>query len=1472
MLPAKSDEEVIQKMCIINGLCYEKIAQEGSNTTSLELFFSGYPRMVGLSLFSNLCQLTIVNQNVELIQGLECCPLLSELWIAECHLTEISGLQSCSQLEKLYLYSNQISEIKNLDMLENLQVLWLSNNCISTIQGLDTLQNLEELNLADNNIKKIGHSLKSNVNLHNLNLSGNKISSFKELIMLTNLPHLADLALQEKMSTPNPVCQLSNYATHVLYHMPGLQRLDNYIVSNRKIKEAAESAVLKKLMYYNMRVRNAQRNLAETQSSLREKKKALLQIPEESVRTLSHSLKSLEQELSKATVCHESSTDLFEDEEGRPLDPEDRITENCDSTTDSATENKFQLKIEAIKERLKLWTSRMERIEALYKQDLALAENRLDSLVEFLLMELESVGNIRLEEGSSADVWFSSCRDLLLSRFCPSDYKIKSIKDIQINRVVRIHNNALRHRFEHKMHSLFVGEDSVIHSKNRLEYLFYTPDPERCEKEEALCIAKEGFKTTQQLKAFGGEGVIPLSNVLSVAEEPRIEYALRQAGQSGSKHPIDSVPFRHGEVIVSKVYVGNSTPIREGTPLDTDSYHKVCSVYRNMDTKYAANEDESCSTKMQECNLRRRQWFLFDHELILPEYIIYFEYITGDEEPHSLLSHDADREASLSHDVTVDQSVLDMEPTLQPQPKLLSLDDLTQVDVLSQITVLNLHNSNLTKIKEISILSSLRHLTISFNEFTHLADVSHMPSLEILDASFNHLVSLDGLQRLRNLKQLDVRWNKLTKAKEDTAVLRKHTPALLRLDVRYNPWNTECDVMRRMMILSQLTTLTHLDDVLVSQEEAAQAAKKAAGSEINQVSLLVHGRTDVERPRCLSLMSTAQLLHCVSPAPWSLGEELEPDWSAMITTLNLDNQRITKMTNLTELVNLRWASFNNNNISKVEGLDRCLNLQELSLNDNSISTLSGLPRLHYLNKLSADRNTLTCLETPILGELPNLSFLSLEGNRVSSLHGIHRLRSLLELYISDNQISTTRDIYYMKGLTNLIILDLYGNPLMEQLENYRIYAVFHIPTLKALDGVAVEMAERDRARIVFTGRLLPDTIAEKLGHTHYQEITKLSMPSCSIRTVDLTPTDLFSNLHSVTLDHNNLTSFSGLVKLPNIKILSLNHNRIESIFPKKKAHLTKRQILHNKVHSSGYGKQNLSKFNRDTGPAVSLEPLMGSLEVLHLSHNGISDLIELQLSRLSNLKALFLQGNEITQVEGLEGLHHLRELVLDRNWIKVLSRNSFAAQKVLRELHMAENRIQELDHLESLTELRKLFLGKNKIQDITELEKLDVLPLLTELCVIGNPVAKKSLHRPSVVLQLTRLQVLDGDEITPEERETQTSLFDTLEPGAVFPPPSLINHPGPQTITSHNCTVRGMRIIGQGQIPMYALNTTPSSKLKYITVAQGVQPDPYFQQNRTTGSRPSTIGLPSHANRFTGASSKHEQNSRFPKTFKPPFL
>ncbi|XP_029982636.1 leucine-rich repeat-containing protein 9-like isoform X2 [Sphaeramia orbicularis] len=1495
----QSDEEVVKKLCMVNGVSYEKIAHEGINISSLEIFFSGFPRMVGLSFFPRLCHLTIVGQNIKQIEGLECCPLLCELWVVECHLTKISGLENCLQLEKLYLYDNKITEINNLEMQINLQVLWLNNNCITEIQGLTSLQNLEELNLSENEIEKIGQSLDLNVSLQNINLSGNKIRSFKELTMLAHLPNLRELALQDHTSTPNPVCLLCNYATHVLYHMPGLQYLDTYEVSGTKVKEVAEATVMKKMMYYNMRVRTAHRDLAEIKLSLTEKKKILLQIPEESIRTINYTLKNLERDLSNVQVGRKKSTCTKDD--GPPHRVEgltDRDDQTTDLNLDPNMEQKILNKMDALRERLAVWTKRTDEIEALHEKEVAQVENSMDYTVQFLLMGLESVGNIRLEEGCSTDSWFTLCCDLLLSRFSHSDYKAHGITGIKTNRVIRIQNSALRLRFEEKLHALIMGDESGIVAQRRLEYLFYVPDPEKnSEKEEILDVLEGGFKTAKQYEALGREGAIPLSNSLSVIDQPRVEYSLLKAGKGGHRQSIDRSPFRQGQVIISKVYVGNSMPIQEGEPVDRNRYPTVFSVYRNIGAKHRnpVNDERPHSAKAHsglECSLRQRQWFMFDNELVLPEYVVFFEYIAEDQGKTTQSVCSTERDDTSSNDIILDKDVLNMEPVSKPQPRLLNLSDkillqVAQANVLSQITILNLHGNRLNKLKDISRLMALRHLTISFNDFTRLDDIGHMLNLEFLDASYNRLETLEGLRGLGKLKQLDVRWNMLTKAREDSAVLREHTPVLLKLDSRHNPWKRPDSV--RMTILGRLPTLTHLDDVLVTDEETVEADQLAAESQINQACVLAHSRTNSERPRSLSLLSTAQLLCLLTQETWSLSQELESDWAAKVTVLNLDSQRISKVTNLNNLVNLRWASFNDNDISEVEGLDSCQKLEELSFNNNSISTLSGLSKLHCLNKLSLDGNQLSSLDASVLEQLPNLSFLSVENNYISSLHGIQRVRSLLELYIGNNQISTSRDIYYLKGLSNLIILDLYGNPLVERLENYRIYVVFHLSSLKALDGVAVEGNECKDAKDMFEGRLTVDMVAEKLGLSNPTDLPYLNLQSCSIRRVDLTPAELFCNLRSVNLNHNNLTSFSGLIYLPNVKHLCLNYNQIESILPKRKtrAHLTNRQILHNKVRSSGYGQQGQSKGNRDPGPIGSLEPLMGSLEVLHLSHNGISNMANLQLSRLTNLKALFLQGNEITQVEGLEGLHQLRELVLDKNRIKTFAENSFIAQTVLLELHLTENRIRELNHLDPLIELRKLFLGTNKLQDIKELDKLKGLPSLTELSIVGNAVACNPLHRPAVVLHLSQLQVLDGVTITLEER-TRAELR-----GADAPPclqyhgaplsTTEINLPGLLPLMPRNAPLRGLNVSGGLQHIMHGHDILQSNvdeaqphytykhkKHKQSNATRSGQTEITLRQSRRTGNTLPTTGLLPEGNRVGMMYSNQEPDSRFPNGGKPP--
>ncbi|ROL49635.1 Leucine-rich repeat-containing protein 9 [Anabarilius grahami] len=1265
--------------CVSNGLCYEKVCQEGSGEMVLEMFFSGFPCMVGLSLFPRLSRLTIVGQSISSIQGLEYCPLLRELWVVECKLNEISGLHNCVHLQKLFLYDNNIQQISNLEMLVDLHVLWLNKNQISDIQGLNLLVNLEELNLADNAIETLGHSLDPNINLQNLNLSGNKISSFKELTHLTRLQRLRHLSLKDPQSIPNPLCLLYNYYIHVIYHMPHLQCLDTYDISSKHLKDFAESTVMKKVMYYTMRVRCAQRQFDELKAKLRQQRRDQIQLPEERIRVLARMLRNLECELSHVQCAGKKS--------GEPED----------LTSDLRHEQRLQHKLDALKCRLKFWERRLEEVVSCHQHNVALASDRKEMMVHFLLLELETVGNIRFEEGNTSEPWFTSCYDLLLSRFCVWDYKPQHITGIKINRIIRIHNRALRQRFQDKVHSLICRQETSPFSQNYkccMEYLFYVPDPEHsCESDEILQIPENGFKTADAYKALGRERAVPLSNSVSVSDRLRMAFMQKKSCSTSGSSPADPLPFRHGQLIISKVFLGLSAAVKEGRPIDCHHYPKANSVYLSTSSKQqnqTVQTDVLCPSSLPDsCDCRQQQklWYIFDHEMVMPEYLVDFEYVSQDttqlflDSPSSSYTSPADAPSVSRVELDLDEEALNVEPILNPHPKMLSLDEksiltVARANILSQITVLNLHGNSLNKLPEISRLTALKHLTLSFNEFTHLDDISHMPNLEYLDVSFNHISSLDGLRGLGRLIELDLRWNQLTQVRDDMNVLRKHAPTLLRLDTRHNPWHrNECV---RMVVLGRLKTLTHLDDVLVMEEEAAAAIQVVARSRINQ-----------------------------------------------ITALNLDGQRLTRLSNLDRLVNLRWVSFDNNELTRIEGLEHCLLLEELSLNNNSISRLEGLCAMHRLTRLSINSNHLQCLDGDVLDRLPNLHFLSVENNIISSLHGLQRLRSLFELYVGNNDISTTRDIYHLK-----------------------------------------ETCESETAKDVFEGRLNADMVAEKLGHTSYRELSELNLQSSSVRMVDLVPADLFINLRSINLEHNNLTSFSGLIFLPNVKVLSLNYNHIESILPRQKvqSHMSNKQILYHKVSSSGYGQLN-SRPSREGLTGDNLEPLMSSLEVLHLGQNGISNLINLQISRLTNLRALFLQGNDISQVDGLDGLRRLRELVLDRNRIKSLSENSFSGQEVLLDLHLAENRIRELNHLQPLKGLRRLFLDMNKIQDISELEKLELLPSLIELSVVGNPVARRSLHRSPVVLHLSTLQVLDGITVTLEER-TRAELLNNEAQGS----------------------------------------------------------------------------------------------------------
>ena len=64
------------------------------------------------------------------------------------------------------------------------------------------------------------------------------------------------------------------------------------------------------------------------------------------------------------------------------------------------------------------------RVEAYYEQACDLLGTLANTSIKRLTMELDTGGNVRFEQGTQNDVWFSTCHDLVLSRFCAWDYKV----------------------------------------------------------------------------------------------------------------------------------------------------------------------------------------------------------------------------------------------------------------------------------------------------------------------------------------------------------------------------------------------------------------------------------------------------------------------------------------------------------------------------------------------------------------------------------------------------------------------------------------------------------------------------------------------------------------------------------------------------------------------------------------------------------------------------------------------------------------------------------------------------------------------------------------------------------------------------------------------------------------------------------------------------------------------------------------
>lgn len=140
-------------------------------------------------------------------------------------------------------------------------------------------------------------------------------------------------------------------------------------------------------------------------------------------------------------------------------------------------------------------------------------------------------------------------------------------------------------------------------------------------------------------------------------------------------------------------------------------------------------------------------------------------------------------------------------------------------------------------------------------------------------------------------------------------------------------------------------------------------------------------------------------------------------------------------------------------------------------------------------------------------------------------------------------------------------------------------------------------------------------------------------------------------------------------------------------------------------------------------PYIALE----NLKLLDLSINNLTGSVDF-LVNMPNLRHLYLTGNRISTLAGIQSLLHLETLC------------------------MSDNAVSSFEGLDGLPNLRVLSLNYNNIRSF---QFYPYLPALHTLNLVGNPVAAiPSYRQMAVAASSPALHNIDGIQITAEERDS----------------------------------------------------------------------------------------------------------------------
>ncbi|KAL3862321.1 hypothetical protein ACJMK2_008298 [Sinanodonta woodiana] len=150
-------------------------------------------------------------------------------------------------------------------------------------------------------------------------------------------------------------------------------------------------------------------------------------------------------------------------------------------------------------------------------------------------------------------------------------------------------------------------------------------------------------------------------------------------------------------------------------------------------------------------------------------------------------------------------------------------------------------------------------------------------------------------------------------------------------------------------------------------------------------------------------------------------------------------------------------------------------------------------------------------------------------------------------------------------------------------------------------------------------------------------------------------------------------------------------------------------------------------------------------------------------ARLEEMPFLQVASFSNNKIKTTEGVNHpmLEHLTLNYNEIKTITGLDPVKLTRLHTLELRGNMLESTDGV-YLPNLKNLFMVNlaNEITEIKELVKLKGLPLLRALVLSENQISEEDDYRLEVLITLRKLERLDKDEYTEEERNEAEEIFE----------------------------------------------------------------------------------------------------------------